>query len=255
MDKKQLAILIAAIFAAALVLSGCGNDQRVQAQPDGKEGAAAKAEREAEEAAAKTERETEEAEKKVEVAEEKAEEAREEAEGRASEDASAEVAGSSEGSGEGSGRQQQGGVTLEMEGEPGTEFSGSCAVGDQEEEPIAGRVPRAFQYRTDGEELDCRIRNESGGDLEVVLASGNDRSVQSVDARGATIELTYSDDGLSSRTTSSSSSSSSSGGGGGGSGSSESVSSSSSFQSSSQSGGGSSRQSSHQSSRQVVSSE
>ena len=235
MDKKKLAILIAAVFAAALVLTGCGIAQRGQAQSDaqeaGREEAAAEAEREAKQEAQKGARE--------------AREAREEAESRASEDAS-EEANSGEGSSEGSGRQEE--VTLEMEGEPETEFSGSCAVGGREGESVAGRVPRTFEYQTDGRKLRCEIRNESGGELRVVLASGNDRSAQSIDARGATMELTYSDNALSSTTSSSSS-------GGGGSGSSQSVSSSSSSQSSHQSGGGSSRQSSSQSSRQVVSSE
>ena len=245
MDKKKLTILIAAVFAAALVLTGCGIAQRGQAQSDaqeaGREEAAAEAEREAKQEA---QEEAEEAKEEAQKGAREAREAREEAESRASEDAS-EEANSGEGSSEGSGRQEE--VTLEMEGEPETEFSGSCAVGGREGESVAGRVPRTFEYQTDGRKLRCEIRNESGGELRVVLASGNDRSAQSIDARGATMELTYSDNALSSTTSSSS--------GGGGSGSSQSVSSSSSSQSSHQSGGGSSRQSSSQSSRQVVSSE
>jgi hypothetical protein len=241
MGKKKLAILIAAIFTAALVLTGCGIAQRGQTQSDGQQAGQEEA---AASAAAEAERKAEEAKQEAQKRAQEAREARE-AESRASEDAS-EEANSSEGSGEGSGRQEE--VTLEMEGEPETEFSGSCAVGGREGESVAGRVPRTFEYQTDGRKLKCEIRNESGGELKVVLVSGNDRSVQSIDARGATMELTYSDNALSSTTSSSSS-------GGGGSGSSQSVSSSSSSQSSHQSGGGSSHQSSSQSSRQVVSSE
>jgi len=98
-------------------------------------------------------------------------------------------------------------------------------------------VTTSLEYQTVGQKLKCEIRNESGGELKVALTSGNDRSVQSVDAHGATIELTCSDNVLSSTTSSSS---------GGGGSASQSVSSSSSSQSSHHSGGCSSRQSSLQ---------
>ena len=95
-------------------------------------------------------------------------------------------------------------AVLRIEGDPQTEFSGSCTVGDQEGRAISGRVPQSFNYQLNGQRLKCEIRNESGGEMEVVLKAGNDRSVQRTNAQGATIQLTYSESGISSSTISSS---------------------------------------------------
>ena len=94
---------------------------------------------------------------------------------------------------------------LEIEGSPGTEFSGSCTVGDGEPEEIGGQGSRSFTYDLDGNPLRCEIASED--DIEVNLAHGNNRSVQRVS--GGTLNLTYDNGSISSSTSSSSVSSSS----------------------------------------------
>lgn len=95
-------------------------------------------------------------------------------------------------------------AVLEMEGSEGTEFSGSCTVGDEETE-ISGQVPDRFTYDLDGNRLDCEIRKESAdGDLKVTFTSGNAHSVQQIS--GGTLNLTYENGRLSSFSSSSGSS-------------------------------------------------
>ena len=83
---------------------------------------------------------------------------------------------------------------LEIKGDPGTEFSGSCTVGD-EEKKISGQAPERFVYELGGQRLGCEIRKDSaGGNLQLVFtAGGNTRAVQQIS--GGTINLTY-DNGL-----------------------------------------------------------
>lgn len=95
---------------------------------------------------------------------------------------------------------------LEIKGDSGTEFSGSCTVGDGEPEEIGGQVPQSFAYDLDGNPFRCEIDSED--DIEVTLAHGNTRSVQRVS--GGTLNLTYDNGSISSSTSSSSSSSSTS---------------------------------------------
>src|SRR5918998_3262709 len=95
-------------------------------------------------------------------------------------------------------------ATLEMRGEPGTEFSGSCAVGDEEPEEISGQVPESFTFSLEGKPLDCKISSE--GDIQVELTVGdNVRSVQRFS--GGTLNLTYENGSISSFVSSSSGSS------------------------------------------------
>lgn len=89
---------------------------------------------------------------------------------------------------------------LEIEGSPGTEFSGSCTVGDGESEEIGGQVPQSFTYDLNGNPLKCEIDSE--GDTEVTLTHGNNRSVQRIS--GGTLNLTYENGSISSSTSSSS---------------------------------------------------
>ena len=79
---------------------------------------------------------------------------------------------------------------LEMGGDSGIEFSGSCTVGDEETE-VSGRTPNRFTLELKGQRLDCEIRKEStGGNLKLVFTAGeNTRSVQQIS--GGTINLTY----------------------------------------------------------------
>jgi putative autotransporter adhesin-like protein len=90
---------------------------------------------------------------------------------------------------------------LEVKGSPGSAFSGSCAIGDEESEEIGGEVPESFVYDLGGRSLDCEV--SSDGDLRVEFIVGeNHRSVQSIS--GSTLNLTYEDGSFSSVTSSSS---------------------------------------------------
>ncbi len=100
-------------------------------------------------------------------------------------------------------------ATLEMKGDSGTEFSGSCTVGDEETEQLSGQVPESFAYELDGERLDCEIRKEGAdGSLQIdFTADPNVRSVQQLS--GGTLNFTY-ENGLISSSISSSGSGASS---------------------------------------------
>jgi len=105
--------------------------------------------------------------------------------------------------GGGSGRE----VTLSIEGDPDTEFSGTCNVGDEENE-LNGQVPESFDYDLEGQQLECEIRQESSGSLEILLTGPGDRIEQQISTPGGTISLAYSENGVSSSTSSSGSSNS-----------------------------------------------
>ncbi|MDQ3284536.1 MAG: hypothetical protein M3P92_02300, partial [Actinomycetota bacterium] len=104
-------------------------------------------------------------------------------------------------SGGGSGRE----VTLSIEGDPGTGFSGTCSVGDEENE-LSGQVPESFGYDLEGQQLECEIRQEDPGSLEILLTGPGDRIQQQTNSAGGTISLAYSENGVSSSTSSSGSS-------------------------------------------------
>ena len=107
--------------------------------------------------------------------------------------------------GEGSDRE----ITLSLEGDAGTGFSGTCSVGD-EEESFEGQVPESFSYELGGRQLECEIQKQDGsGTLEVLLTGPGDRVRQQTDNPGGTINLTYSENGSASSSSSSSGSSSS----------------------------------------------
>ena len=116
---------------------------------------------------------------------------------------------------EGAAPRDAGGETLELEvgGSPGTEFSGTCAVGGGEPEELGGRTPQSFTYDLRGKPLECEISSE--GALEVTLTRANNRSVQRFD--GGTVNLTYDNGSISSSSSSNSSRVTSSGGADGGS--------------------------------------
>ena len=97
-------------------------------------------------------------------------------------------------------------LTLEVGGRPGTDFSGTCAVGDAKPEELDGQAPQSFTYDLGGKPLECEIASED--DIEVTLTHDNNRSVQRIS--GGTLDLTYDDGSISSSTSSSSVSSSSS---------------------------------------------
>ena len=105
--------------------------------------------------------------------------------------------------GGGSGRE----VTLSIEGDPGTGFSGTCSVGDEENE-LSGQVPESYGYDLEGQQLECEIRQEGAGSLKILLTGPGDRIEQQINNPGGTISLAYSENGVSSSTSSSGSSSS-----------------------------------------------
>jgi hypothetical protein len=90
---------------------------------------------------------------------------------------------------------------LEVKGSPGSAFSGSCAIGDEEPEEIVGKVPESFTYELGGRALDCEV--SSDGDLRVEFTGGeNAHSVQSIS--GGTLNLTYKSGSIFTSTSSSS---------------------------------------------------
>jgi len=105
--------------------------------------------------------------------------------------------------GESSGRE----VTLNIGGDRGTGFSGTCNVGDEENE-LSGQVPESFGYDLEGQQLECEIRQEDAGGLEILLTGPGDRIEQRINAPGGVINLAYSENGVSSSTSSAGSSSS-----------------------------------------------
>ncbi len=98
-------------------------------------------------------------------------------------------------------------VTLSIDGDPGTGFSGTCNVGGEENE-LSGQVPESFGYDLEGQQLECEIRQEGAGSLEILLTGPGDRIEQRINNPGGTISLAYSENGVSSSTSSSGSSSS-----------------------------------------------
>ena len=93
---------------------------------------------------------------------------------------------------------------LELKGDSGTEFSGSCAVGDEEPEEISGQVPESFTFNLEGKPLDCKISSEGDVQVELTVVE-NVRSVQRFS--GGTLNLTYENGSISSSVSSSSGSS------------------------------------------------
>jgi hypothetical protein len=92
-------------------------------------------------------------------------------------------------------------VTLEIRGDPETEFSGTCTVGDEKRE-MGGRVPERFVYEFDGRKLECEIRKhgKDASALKIVLTAGDDTHVQQIESREAAVRIAYSGQGFSSST-------------------------------------------------------
>ena len=205
MNARTL-ILLAAVSASALVLAGCGGDQRGQApQPAGD-----RAETGADERTGATDGET--VERSASTEDTEAATTRAEDTGARGGDNAAEGNGSAseEGSGEDGGRGER--VSLEIRGSPGTAFSGVCSVGDEEAE-LAGEVPQRFVYYPEGREIHCELLKEDAGsgNLKVVLAAPGNRIVQQTNAESGTVELTFSGNGGGSSSVSTSTTSSGSG--------------------------------------------
>jgi hypothetical protein len=90
---------------------------------------------------------------------------------------------------------------LEIKGSPGTEFTGSCTVGDGEPAKIGGEAPSSFSYDLEGRTLDCEVSSDDS--LRIELAVGeNTHSAQSISS--GTLHLTYENGSVSTSTSSSS---------------------------------------------------
>jgi hypothetical protein len=183
-------ILLVAVSASALVLAGCGGDQQGQTQQP----AADRAETGADERTGATDGET--VERSASTKDTEAGTTRAEDTGARGGDDVAEGNGraTEEGSGEDGGRGEK--VSLEIQGSPGTAFSGVCSVGNEEAE-LAGEVPQRFVYYPKGRKIRCELRKEDAGsgNLKVVLAAPGNRIVQQTNAESGTVELTFSGDG------------------------------------------------------------
>ena len=84
-------------------------------------------------------------------------------------------------------------VSIRLEGDPRTTFTGLCSVGE-ERNVLSGRVPKRFAFNLRGRQLSCRIEKQDGdtGDLKVVLVAGETtRSVQQTNSPGGIIKVSY----------------------------------------------------------------
>ena len=84
-------------------------------------------------------------------------------------------------------------VSIRLEGDPGTTFTGLCSVGE-ERNVLSGQVPKRFAFDLKGRQLSCRIEKRDGGtgDLKVLLVAGEaTRSVQQANAPGGVIKVSY----------------------------------------------------------------
>lgn len=99
-----------------------------------------------------------------------------------------------EGSGDGERARE---ATLKIEGDPGTGFSGTCTIGDEERE-VSGQVPGRFVFKLDGQKLECEIHKQSTGAMNVVLEADGSSNVQQTNSRRATVRIVYSGEGFSS---------------------------------------------------------
>jgi len=88
-------------------------------------------------------------------------------------------------------------ATLEIEGDPGTGFSGTCTIGDEQRE-VSGQVPERFVFELDGQKLECEIHKQSTGTMNVVLDAGGSDNVQLTNSQHATVRIAYSGQGYSS---------------------------------------------------------
>jgi midasin (ATPase involved in ribosome maturation) len=92
-------------------------------------------------------------------------------------------------------------VVLELTGEEGASFSGTCEVGD-EKETVEGTVPQRYDYRLEGHELRCEIENKSAAPLKAEITAGNTHYTQQTSAEGATLNFVLSGDAFASSTSS-----------------------------------------------------
>ena len=85
-------------------------------------------------------------------------------------------------------------ITLRLEGDAGTSFSGVCTTG-AEDAVLVGQVPKIYSFDLRGQTLSCSITNQSPGNSSlraVLLDGGNTRSIQQTKSQNSTINISYS---------------------------------------------------------------
>jgi hypothetical protein len=92
-------------------------------------------------------------------------------------------------------------VTLKVAGDQGTAFSGVCSVGGREE-VLEGRVPERYVYQPGAAKLECEIRKEGAGALEITVTGETVDSVQRTDAQRGTVRFAFSEGNVPSSTSS-----------------------------------------------------
>lgn len=85
-------------------------------------------------------------------------------------------------------------ATLRLEGDAGTNFTGICTTG-AEEEVLVGQVPKSYSFDLQGRTLSCQIKKQSSGNgslRTVLLAGDNTRSIQQTRSQDSIINISYS---------------------------------------------------------------
>jgi len=207
LSNRKFPTILAVILSSFLILAACsGCEQRATGEPQSKQDASAEARAGDAEADAGSN-----------AGDEGGAVARAgDAVARAGGDAKARAGDAATGEGDAAAAVSSGGernargareAALEIGGDPGTEFSGRCTVGNEENE-IQGQVPGRFVFDLDGRKLECEIHKQSTGAMKIVLDAGRADYVQRTDSRRATIRIVYSGEGYSSSIHSSSGSTS-----------------------------------------------
>ncbi len=88
-------------------------------------------------------------------------------------------------------------ATLEIGGDPGTGFSGTCTIGDEERE-VSGQVPERFVFEVNGQKLECEIHKRSAGAMNIILDAGGADYVQRTGSQRTVVRIVYSGQGYSS---------------------------------------------------------
>lgn len=86
------------------------------------------------------------------------------------------------------------GVTLRLEGNAGTKFSGVCTTGAKDE-VLVGQVPKRYSFDLRGQTLSCSITKQSPNksSLRVILLDGgNTRSIQQTKSQNSAVNISYS---------------------------------------------------------------
>lgn len=95
-------------------------------------------------------------------------------------------------------RGRAGRVKIKVGGQPGTQFSGTCVVGDEERD-VSGRVPGRFGFEPDGRKLECEIRKVEPADaaLKISVKAGGPQSSDVLRGQGEEVSFSLTDQGTS----------------------------------------------------------